>query len=87
MTVNNEIAAERFSFLRYHLPLQAIFIALIFGLTGYGYFYGYLPNSWVDSIRDIDACRLDFLLTLIAILNLLRLLFAAGHICARRKFH
>lgn len=84
--VNNEIAAERFSFLRYHLPLQAIFIALIFGLTGYGYFYGYLPNSWVDSIRDINACRLDFLLTLIAILNLLRLLFAAGHICARRKF-
>lgn len=82
--VNNEIASERFKFLRYHIPLQIFFIGLLFILTGYGYFYGYLPDAWVDFIRNINACRLDFLLGIIALLNLLRLLAAAIHIYSRR---
>lgn len=82
---NNEIAAERFYFLRYHIVIQIIAMALLFGLTGYGYFYGYLPNSWVDCIRNINACRLDFLLLFIAVVNLLRILLVAIHIWFRRK--
>jgi O-antigen/teichoic acid export membrane protein len=83
--VNNEMAAESFSFLRYDIPLQLIFIATLFIFTGYGYFDGYLPNAWVDFLRDINACRLDFLLIMIASLNALRLIFIAIHIFMRRK--
>lgn len=83
--VNNEMASERFTFLRYHIPLQLVFMGILFAFTGYGYFYGYLPNSWVNAIRELNACRLDFLLSIIALLNLLRLAFAAMHICIRNR--
>lgn len=81
---NNEMASERFSFLWYHIPLQVIVIATLFILTGYGYFYGYLPDSIVNAIRDVDACRLNFILSFIAFVNLLRLLFVSIHLCYRR---
>lgn len=83
--VNNEMASERFTFLRYHIPLQLIFIGILFALTGYGYFYGYLPDSWVNAIRDLNACRLSFVLHLIAGVNLLRLLVIFVHLIYRHN--
>lgn len=83
--VNNEMASERFSFLRYHIPLQLVFIALLFVVTGYGYFYGYLPNSLVDAIQDLNACRLGFILSLMAGVNVLRLLIVTVHLLLRRR--
>ncbi len=83
--INNEMASERFTFLRYHIVIQALFIALLFILTGYGYFYGYLPESWVNAIRDLNACRLSFILSLIAGVNILRLLMISAHLLYRHK--
>ena len=82
--INNEIAAERFSFLRYHIVIQLFSVCGLFVLTGYGYFYGVLPTQWVDAIKALDACRLDFLLWFMAGVNFLRIVCLAIHLFCRR---
>ena len=43
-----EIAASRFHFLLWEIPLNLIYPALLLLITGHGYFNGFIPTSWTE---------------------------------------
>lgn len=58
--VTAELSANRFGFMKWMIPLDIIYPALLLAVTGYGYFTGYLPASWsafldAHNIRSLDA--------------------------------
>jgi O-antigen/teichoic acid export membrane protein len=60
--VNFEMACGRFKFVSYFIVISGIESVLLYGLTGYGFFEGLLPSSWIDWMVSMQAARLDFLL-------------------------
>ena len=43
-----EIAANRFSFLKWAIPIDLAYPILLLAITGHGYFTGIIPASWAD---------------------------------------
>ena len=85
-----EISAGRFRFLLYWLPFTLLDTGGLVALTGYGAFYGILPDGVVDWMASLRAARLSFFIywllgvtTLQAIVIGIHLLLR--HRCATRK--
>ncbi len=83
--INFEIAAARFKFLWYHIPLCLIETAILVGFTGITFFNGILPDSIISAILSLNPCSLDFFLALGTILSLIRLVGFSVHLSLRKK--
>ena len=58
--VTAELSANRFGFMKWMIPLDIIYPALLLAVTGYGYFASSLPASWsafldTHNIRSLDV--------------------------------
>ena len=69
--VTYETAQGRFRFLWYVIPICAIKIVFLYTITGYSFFEGMVPNSWLSFIGGLEPCRLQF----VAVVLLLGQLF------------
>lgn len=59
---NCEIACGRFAFLRFWCGVIVVEAALLYGLNGYTFFYGILPDGWVDAVARFNPARIEFVL-------------------------
>lgn len=62
--VSFEMACGRFKFVGYCVGIAAVECVLLYGLTGYTFFEGWLPQIWVDWMASLNATRIDFILLL-----------------------
>lgn len=53
-----EVANNRFSFLWYGIPLTVIHVTFMVSFTGYAFFYGVLPDGWVDWMGSLRIASL-----------------------------
>ena len=60
--VTAELSANRFGFMKWTIPLDLVYPALLLAVTGHGYFTGYLPASWS---AFLDAHNIRFLDTML----------------------
>lgn len=75
-----EIAANRFAWLWWFVPVYLLYTVFLFVVTGYGYLQGILPDSMIDALASLNACRLRFVLGTMVVFAVVRLLFAIGHL-------
>ena len=69
-----EVAAFRFGYMKWMIPLTLLYPAAILCVTGYGYFTAYLPASWTTFLATHNVTSLSAMLwwmTGIAILKAL----------------
>ncbi len=57
-----EMACGRFGYVSYVVFLTGLECVLIYGLTGYSFFEGWLPAAWINQMASLRAARLSFLL-------------------------
>ena len=60
MYFTSEFAAGRFGFLKWAVPINIAYPALLLAVTGYGYFTPFIPASWTEflnlhNIRSLDT--------------------------------
>lgn len=60
--VNFEMACGRFGFVSYYVFLSGIQSVLLYSITGYSFFEGWLPTGWIAWMASLRAARLDFLI-------------------------
>ncbi len=60
--VTAEISANRFRFMMWMVPLDAIYPVLLLLITGHGYFTGVIPASWTDFLTVHNIASLDTML-------------------------
>ena len=60
--VTAEISANRFRFMMWMVPLDAIYPVLLLLITGYGYFSGVIPTSWTEFLTVHNITSLDTML-------------------------
>lgn len=58
--VTAEIAAGRFGFMKWFLPIDIAYVALLLFVTGFGYFIDWFPASWAQffslhNVRSLDT--------------------------------
>lgn len=78
-----EVAANRFAWLWWYVPVYLLYTAFLFVVTGHGYLQGILPDSMVDAIASLNACRLRFVLGAMAVFVVVRMLFAMAQLRLR----
>ena len=78
-----EIALNRFGFLKWAVPLELIYYALLLTIAGHGYLIGVIPTRWTDYLTKHNIYSLDTMLwwitTIILIRALACLLATIGH--------
>ena len=67
--VTAEIAAGRFSFLQWLIPIDLAYPILLLLVTGYGYFSSILPTSWISFLDAHNIRSLDTMLWWITAVN------------------
>jgi len=80
-----ETAQGRFRYLWYLLPFIAFKSVGLYLLTGYTFFEGMVPPSWIRAVAMLDPCRLGFLLAVFLAGNLLMILCLCMDIFGSRK--
>jgi len=65
-----ETAQGRFRFMWYSLPITGFKALGLYLLTGYTFFEGAVPASWLQAVAALNPCRLGFLLTAFLATNL-----------------
>ena len=69
------LAAERFRFLWWWVPLHAVYGGLILCVTGYGYFEAVLPEGVLMALKTINGHGLNFILIAMLSIQVLKLAF------------
>ncbi len=64
---SHEMACGRFGFVRWFSLVAGIECAVLYGLTGFPFFYGILPTPWVDGMASLRAGRLEFILNVMLV--------------------
>lgn len=82
--VGTEISAQRFGFLKWYVPINLGYPALMLAITGYGYFTDYLPPSIVEYLKAHNITTLPAMLAWLTVYELLRVICSAVEL-ARRK--
>jgi O-antigen/teichoic acid export membrane protein len=59
---NTEASAGRFGFLKWWVPLHAVFACGLLAITGYGYFADYLPSEWCEFLATHNFTSLKAML-------------------------
>lgn len=75
--VSTEISAARFGFLKWYVPYHLLAAAFLLGVTGYGYFAGYLPASWSQFLATHNFTSLESMLWLSTATTLVTCAFCA----------
>ena len=73
--VIGQVAADRFGFLKWYVPLHLLYSGALLFITGYGYFETWLPPGPLNAIRWINRCGLNFILVAMLLLQLAKALF------------
>ncbi len=73
--VTAELSANRFGFMKWMIPIDLVYPALLLAVTGYGYFSGSLPVSWMAFLDAHNIRSLDSILCWITAVNAIK---AAG---------
>jgi len=71
--INTEVSCARFGFLWWSLPFNLAFAAILLVLTGYGYFVGIVPDSWIAFMTAHNLCSLRAMLWWMTATGLLKL--------------
>ena len=82
--ITYETAQGRFGFLRYIVPILTMKAVGLYALTGYSYFYGILPNSWLDAVANFNPNRLGVLLWFFLAFNMVSDLCLVVDVFGRR---
>ena len=69
-----EISAYRFGFMKWMIPIDLFYPALLLAVTGYGYFTGYLPASGVAFLETHNIQSLNTMLWWITAVNAIKAL-------------
>ena len=72
-----EVSANRFRYLLWFVPLYFLYPAAQLVVTGYGYFDGIFPESWMSFLSAHNIRSLAAALWWMTALNLLRVIFCA----------
>ena len=57
-----EVSANRFSYLKWYLPLDILYPILLLLITGHGYFTNLIPESWTDFLNANNIYSLKAML-------------------------
>ena len=68
----SEIAANRFGFLKWTIPLDLIYPAILLVVTGYGYFAPYMPTSIVTFLKAHNIYSLDTMFWWMTTINVIK---------------
>ena len=80
-----ETAQGRFRYLWYVVPISAVKAIGLYLLTGYAFFEGILPTSWMQALAALNPCRLGFLLMAFFVTNLVLIGFLCVDIFGNRR--
>ena len=58
----SELAAFKYGFLKWMVPVVLIYPAALLFVTGHGYFDPFLPTSWVEFLKTHNVCSLKTML-------------------------
>lgn len=72
--VTAEVSANRFGFMKWMVPLDLAYPALLLAVTGYGYFADYLPVSWSTFLSEHNIRSLDTMLWWITAVNAVKVI-------------
>ena len=67
-----EMAAGRFGYLKWLIPIDVAYPVLLLSVTGYGYFSDILPSSWLSFLDAHNIRSLDTMLWWVTIVNVLK---------------
>lgn len=81
----SEVAANRFSFLKWTLPLDFIYSGALLLITGHGYFDGTIPPSWTDFLARDNICTLESMLVAMTAVNVVKAAFSFAFIVAQSR--
>ena len=82
--LTGEVAAGRFGFLKWSVPLHLGYVAVLYFITGHGYVDAWLPAVVVDGLNWINACGLDWVLVAMLSLQLVKAVCIFTPIVIRR---
>lgn len=71
--ITHEIARGRFRFLCFFLPILSFKMVFSYALTGYTFFTGFVPQSWIDAVASFNPNRLGVVLGLFLAFQILLL--------------
>ena len=57
-----EVAAFRFGYMKWMIPMNLIYVAALLFVTGHGYFTAYLPESWASFLAAHNVTSLSAIL-------------------------
>ena len=84
-----EIAAGRFGFMKWLIPVDVAYPILLLVVTGHGYFAGVIPASWTAFLETHNVRSLDTMLWWMTVVNILKAIgfFAAMYmpICQKDR--
>ena len=67
-----EVAAGRFGYLKWIIPINLAYPALLLLVTGYGYFANIIPASWYDFLNAHNIRSLDTMLWWMTTVNVIK---------------
>ena len=81
-----EMAANRFGYLAFMIPLNLLYAAALLFVTGFGYFRPWMPQAVTDFIEAHNVTSLHTMMMWMTVVALLRLAFCAyGAIASQRR--
>ncbi|NLX27155.1 MAG: hypothetical protein GXY61_14555 [Lentisphaerae bacterium] len=83
--INFEMACGRFGFIGYGVAIPTVECILLYGLTGYSFFSGWLPPAWIDWMASLNACRLSFILQVMLWSSVLTIVCGACQLLLRHR--
>ncbi|MBO7166281.1 MAG: hypothetical protein J6V88_02020 [Kiritimatiellae bacterium] len=78
-------AEKNFRFLWWWLPIHIAYGAALLFITGYGYIEQYLPESVISVLKEINGYGLNFILTAMLTLSIVKLLFCSLPINCKKE--
>ena len=80
-----EVAAGRFGYLRWMIPINLAYPTLLLLVTGYGYFSSILPTSWISFLDAHNIRALDSMLWWMTAANCLRAALCLASLCQSKS--
>lgn len=80
-----ETARGRFRFLWYAVPIIAMKAVGLYLITGYTFFIGMVPQSWIAALDAFNPNRLGFLLEVFFAVDVLLIVFFAADVFGRER--
>lgn len=81
--VNFEMACGRFRFVFYYTAIALVECVLLYVITGFSFFVGRVPLSWIQHVEAVNPCRLEFVLLAMLSASALALACSIVHVARR----